>query len=166
MKRLHCLVALLLVAALAVPAMAQSGPKKEKRVITEDDLAASRPPSTEPASSTTPAEVKEGEKKEGEGEPEDTRTEAQKAADEVKKWDAEEKLLQKKLATIEQKLQSETSEFRRQMYTEAIQNQQITLQEHRAKKAAAEQRLAEAKEKEGDNPQPEQKPEEKPENPE
>jgi len=55
---------------------------------------------------------------------------------------------QPSLATLQQKEANEPSEFRKQMYRDAYNNQQTTLGEFAEKKAKAEKELAEAQAKE------------------
>jgi colicin import membrane protein len=163
MKRLLYLVAVALVALLAAPAVAQQQEegqslgdvakktKKSGKVITEDDL--SKPADSEEKSDKD--KEKDGEEKKDEAapaaDPADTRTEAQKAEDEVKKWTKEEADLQRKLSRLADKEQNEQSEFRKQMYRDAQNNQQITLGELRQKKEDAAKKLAEAQAKEKEN---------------
>ena len=162
MKRyLYLMIALVLVALLAAPALAQqqqdepslgdlskqNKEKKAAKVLTEDDVKSSSPAGTTSASDEN--KDKDNEKKDdAAAEPGDNRSDVEKAQDDVKKWTHEEASLKGKLATLEEKAAAEPSEFRRQMYRDAVNNQQTTLGELAQKKADAEKRLNDAKAKE------------------
>lgn len=163
MKRYLYLVIVLAAALVALPATAQqqqSDTKKPVKVITEDDI--SKPSSDEPAATADAGQDKSEEKKDdaaAAADPGDTRSDVEKAQDDVKKWEHEEASLKGKLATLQQKEASEPSEFRKQMYRDAYNNQQTTLGELAQKRAEAEKRLsdAQAKETEEGGPKPKEK---------
>lgn len=161
MRRFLSMMVLTLAAMLAAPALAQqdqpaqSAPaKKPAHVLTEDDL--SKPATASDATATSSDQDKDKDKDEAQDQdkdaaaakdPDDKRTDVQKAEDEAKKWKNEEDMLNRKLEKVQQQGEDEQSEFRKQMYRDAYSNQQTTLQDIRAKRDAAEKQLAAAKEK-------------------
>lgn len=190
MRRSVIMIVLALGAGLAAPALAQQDQpqaqpsladvakqdKKPAHVLTEDDLK-SPSSSSDAAAATTDQDQNQDKDKDKETaaakDPEDKRTDVQKAEDEVKKWKGEEDTLNRKLARVQEQAANEQSEFRKQMFLDAYNNQQSTLQDLRAKREAAEKNLAAAKEKQqeqggADNSQgaqeqpPQQPPQEQP----
>lgn len=158
MKRYLYLVIVLAVALVALPVAAQQQTDTKKpRVITEDDISK---PSTDTPAATADADkdkAADGDKKnEATADEGDDRSDVEKAQDDVKKWEHEEASLKSKLATLQEKEASEPSEFRKQMYRDAYNNQQTTLGELAQKRAEAEKRLsnAQAKENEEGGPKP------------
>jgi len=158
MKRFSLLI-LVAVALSALPALAQSQQdepslgalsqqakeKKAAKVLTEDDVSSAQTTPAEPA-----ATEEDKDKKPVAVDPEDERSDVDRAADDVKKWTHEEESLKNKLATLQQKEADEPSEFRKQMYRDAYNNQQTTLGELAEKRAKAEKELADARAKEAE----------------
>ena len=163
MRRFLSMTVLTLAAMLGAPALAQqdqpaqSAPaKKPGHVLTEDDL--SKPATTSDAAATTSDQDKDKDKDEAQDQdkdkdaaaakdPDDKRTDVQKAEDEAKKWKNEEDMLNRKLERVQQQEQDEQSEFRKQMYRDAYSNQQTTLQDIKQKREAADKQLAAARDK-------------------
>lgn len=159
MRRFGTMMVLALAAGLCAPALGQQQtdqPSQDKKphVFTNDDL--SKP--SDSNSDATPA-ASDQDKDQGQGQdkdatataaadPNDKRTDVQKAQDEVKKWTHEEESLNRKLQRVQQQEADTQDEFRKQMFRDAYNNQQTTLQEIRQKKDAAQKDLDAAQEKE------------------
>src|SRR3954469_7572598 len=173
MKRFLQVMAFALAAliAAALPAAAQQQEetslgevakqnKKPAKVLTEDDLKSSGGSATPADPSSDADKEKDQDKQEAAAEdPNDTRSDVEKAQDDVKKWEHEEDTLKRKLDKLQEKEAAETSEFRKQMYRDAVNNQQTTLGELAQKKAEAEKKLSDAQSKEQEEgPKPKKKP--------
>lgn len=164
MKKRHLLLAIAavaLVTLVVVPVQAgddddpplgdlakQKSGAKAKRVITDEDIPSSNTEATA-AEETSASKPKEGEEGKQEGkqdkEPKAAATSAlQKELDDIKH---DEELLKKKLETLQKKAAEATDPFRKNMYEEAIQNQQITLKEFRDKRVEVEKKITADKEK-------------------
>jgi hypothetical protein len=172
MKRYLYLVIVVAAALVALPAAAQQDQqnqtslgdlskqaKKPAKVLTEDDI--SKPSDT--AAATTDSS-QDGDKdadkdKKDAVAADDPRSDVEKAQDDVKQWTHEEAALKGKLDKLQEKEAAEPSEFRKQMYRDAYNNQQTTLGELAQKRAEAEKRLsdAQAKENEEGGPKPKEK---------
>jgi|GEM_PF-4038496 len=127
----------------------QTKDKKPVKVLTEDDISSS--PNATPAQTTDAAADADKDKKPAAAvDDDDDRSDVDKAKDDVKKWTHEEDSLKGKLAKLQEKEAAETSEFRKQMYRDAYNNQQTTLAELAEKKAKAEKELSEAQAKENE----------------
>jgi len=174
MKRFTFFIIVAAAALFALPAVAQqqqqdepslgamsqqAKDKKPAKVLTEDDISSKS--DTAPAQTTDASDATDKDKKPAAAE-DDDRSDVDKAKDDVKKWTREEDSLKGKLAKLQEKEAAETSEFRKQMYRDAYNNQQTTLGELAEKKAKAEKELAEAQAKEneeGPKPKKAKKPE-------
>jgi hypothetical protein len=127
----------------------QAKDKKPAKVLTEDDISSSS--NAAPAQTTdATADADKDKKPATDAAEDDDRSDVDKAKDDVKKWTREEDSLKGKLATLQQKEAAETSEFRKQMYRDAYNNQQTTLGELAEKRAKAEKELSEAQAKENE----------------
>lgn len=149
----------------------QEKAKKTKKVITDEDLpqgTAASSSSSAPDTASATEESKEkasAEAKEGEGtaaaEGEEAAMTKEQQADEArKKLEAlkhDEAATEKGIAHLEEMLANETSESRRELYSNAIKQAQQNLPELRKQRAQAEKELAEkeaaAKEKQQNQPQ-------------
>lgn len=148
---LFVLGAMALLATAGAQAQQDQG-KKPVHVITDDDIKHDDTSSAQPAQpAATDADKDKDQANQPAADPADKRTDVQKAEDEVKKWKKEKSDLQRKLARVEDQAANETSEFRKQMYRDAVNNQQITLREFDQKIETAQKNLDEAKSKEQEN---------------
>jgi predicted RNase H-like nuclease (RuvC/YqgF family) len=129
----------------------QSQAKKPAHVITDDDIKHSDDSAAQGQASSSDADKDKDKDKQDQtaaADPADKRTEAQKAEEELKKWQKEKTDLQRKLDRIQEQEANETSEFRKQMFRDAYNNQQITLREYDQKIDTAQKNLDQAKAKE------------------
>lgn len=151
MKTVLVMAVWLLAALLSVPAgFAQqqndAKEKKEKKVITEDDIAtAPAEENAETAAKTGPdASPPAPETPEEPLTPEAELAAAQKEYDTAARA---EQSLKSKLQALQDKAATEPSEFRRTMYQEAVVNQQVTLEEFKAQQEAAQKKIEAAQAK-------------------
>jgi len=154
-----------------------SGEKKARHVITEEDLSSGRPisgtsqanatsASSSQDSSGTKADAAASDPAEADAQPLDEETRKHQAGgqvpnespkDAIKRLEREENELRSKLDSLQQKADSETSENRRRMWLEAIDRQQVTLQEMRSERGKL-QKTEEEKAAAGDSGTPVEQP--------